>query len=460
MTKTTLDELNTPKGVKYSTDILPNQQAILHFKGKTLLTSQSYLEVKAYEHALAFTVAKMLDKDLLKMTRDAILSAMENGTDFRTFKQTLMPYLSSQGWGNFTDDKKLLNRRLKTIFHTNMHSSYSAGQWQRIQQTKQFLPYLQYMPSVSAKKRDNHKLYYGLVRPVDDEIWQSIFPPNGYGCKCWVKQLTKRQAEKIGISDPVTLEMETVENPRTGEKMTTPKGVHFSFTHNHDRLTALLKLAEDKHGREFGDKLKQQAYQVLVEHKAEYLHKYMTNIEPRITQDIKSVAKNVNVTLAGLEFRLKTLSSLVRKIETDLNDGFALDVVLSKMRDVIRYTAILDYHDFFNQYQEIINQLKNYGYRLIVVKNTWHKGKPYKGINTIVEKDGIKFEIQYHTQESFDLKNGKLHELYEIARNDNTPFDTKREIQLKMIELSDKLKQPKNISSILNKSEQEQDELL
>lgn len=287
MDNKTIDELNAnaPKGVKYSTDPLPNKEAIIHFKGKTLLTSYSYLDVKAYEHALAFTVAKMMDEDLLKETRDAILSAMENGTDFRDFKQRLKPYLMAKGWlapsfknDNVDDDKETfeayqqhLERRLRTIYHTNLSSSYSAGQWQRIQQTKEFLPYLQYMPSLSVKKRDNHKAYYGLVRPADDPIWQSIFPPNGYGCRCWVKQLTKRQAEAImfqqakdvsnGKSEPFELEMETVQNPRTGEAMQTPKGVHFSFAHNHDRLTALLKLAEDKHGTEFGERLREQLKQ-------------------------------------------------------------------------------------------------------------------------------------------------------------------------------------------------------
>lgn len=295
MTKTTLDELNAnaPKGVKYSTDPLPNKEAIIHFKGKTLLTSYSYLDVKAYEHALAFTVAKMMDEDLLQETRDAILSAMENGTDFRDFKQRLKPYLMAKGWlapsfknDNVDDDKETfeayqqhLERRLRTIYHTNLSSSYSAGQWQRIQQTKEFLPYLQYMPSLSVKKRDNHKAYYGLVRPADDPIWQSIFPPNGYGCRCWVKQLTKRQAEAImfqqakdvsnGKSEPFELEMETVQNPRTGEAMQTPKGVHFSFAHNHDRLTALLKLTEDKHGTDFGKKLRGQLTKNMLEYAVE-----------------------------------------------------------------------------------------------------------------------------------------------------------------------------------------------
>lgn len=244
---------------------MKNKEAIIHFNGKTLLTSGSYLDVKAYEHALAFTVAKMIDEDLLKNTRDLITKSLETGTTFSEFKKQLKPLLSADGWGNMTDNKAELNRRLKTIYHTNLQTAYSAGQWERIQQTKQFLPYLQYMPSMSENKRLEHKKFYNIVRPVDDPIWQSISPPNGYGCRCWIKQISKTKAEKIGISDPVNLDMETVENPRTGEMMTTPKGVHFSFNHNHDRLTALLKLATDKHGTEFGERLRKQVDELMID---------------------------------------------------------------------------------------------------------------------------------------------------------------------------------------------------
>lgn len=213
--------------VKENTTILPNKEAIIHFQGKTLLTSQSYLDVKAYEHALAFTVAKMVDQDLLKMTRDAILSAMQNGTDFRDFKRTLMPYLNSQGWGNFTDDKTLLNRRLRTIYHTNKQTAYAAGRWQRIQQTKGFFPYLQYMPSLSAKQRDSHTRYYGLLRPVDDPIWQSIFPPNGFGCFLGDVQIQgDLQSAMVKWYEGVAIEL------------TTQSGRSLAVTANHPILTA------------------------------------------------------------------------------------------------------------------------------------------------------------------------------------------------------------------------------
>ena len=243
---------------------LPNKEAIIHFNGKTLLTSKSYLEVKAYEHAIAFTVAGLMNEDLLKDVRDAIKSAMENGTDFNTFKKRLKPYLMAKGWlaQTLDDGTQTLvvgsHRRLRTIYHTNKQTAYAAGQWQRIQKTKEFLPYLQYMPSVSENPRLSHKRYYDLVRPVDDAIWKSIKPPNSFGCKCWVKQLTKRQAEKVGISEETPLEMVDYENPKTGEKSQVPAGIDPSFNHNHDRLTALLKLAQEKHGSPFTQALQAQ----------------------------------------------------------------------------------------------------------------------------------------------------------------------------------------------------------
>lgn len=211
---------------------LPNKEAIVHFNGKTLLTAESYLDVKAYEHALAFTVAGLMDEDLLKDVRDAVASAMENGTDFREFKRTLKPYLMAKGWlAETLDDgtQQLVagsNRRLRTIYSTNLQTAYSAGQWERIQQTKEFLPYLQYMPSVSENPRLSHKRCYGLCRPADDAIWQSIMPPNGWGCFLPDTQIQgDLQSAMLKFYQGVAV------------KFTTKSGRNLAVTANHPILT-------------------------------------------------------------------------------------------------------------------------------------------------------------------------------------------------------------------------------
>lgn len=247
-----------PVDPKYlNIDELTNVEGLASFNGKTLLPRYHYLDVLAREHAVAFSVAKMMDEDILAETQAALSDALANSTDFDVFKKRMEPYLMSKGWWGtklevdpVTGDARKVQlgstRRLRTIYHTNLHASYAAGQWQRIQETKRGLPYLQYMPSVAGKPRNKHKMYYNIVRPVDDPIWHLIMPPNGYGCLCWVKQLTRSQARRAGISDEVELDMVEVENPRTGKKERIPAGLDPSFAHNHDRLTAVRKMQAEK----------------------------------------------------------------------------------------------------------------------------------------------------------------------------------------------------------------------
>ncbi|VMC42962.1 phage putative head morphogenesis protein, SPP1 gp7 family [Streptococcus pneumoniae] len=71
-----------------------------------------------------------------------------------------------------------------------------------------------------------------------------------------------------------------------------------------------------------------------------------------------------------------------------------------------------------------------------------------KWVNSVVEKDGINFEMQYHTQESFDLKNGSLHELYEKYRDTNTSDLERMKLFKEMLDLSNGLEIPKNIERV------------
>ncbi len=172
-------------------------------------------------------------------------------------------------------------------------------------------------------------------------------------------------------------------------------------------------------------------------------------VEPLITADMKVIAQSANAQMAGLEYALKSKSSLARKIETEmLNAGIHADEAVADMKDVLRYTMLLDADNFTQSYQKVVGELLARGYHMPIIKNTWRNGMMYKGINTNLVKDGQVFELQFHTRESFDLKNGKLHELYEEWRLPSTPETRKIILQKEMLALSDNLKTPKDIDSI------------
>lgn len=180
---------------------------------------------------------------------------------------------------------------------------------------------------------------------------------------------------------------------------------------------------------------------------SEQLLSKISKAEPKITSDMQRIAGENK--LAGLEFRKKTSESLARKITTDSQaENISLSKAVSKINDALRYTTIFDSDTFTEEYLKMKQKLIAEGYKIVKVKNTWLVDGPYKGVNTVVEKDGINFEMQYHTQESFDLKNGSLHELYEKYRDTNTSDLERMKLFKEMLDLSNGLEIPKNIERV------------
>jgi hypothetical protein len=108
-----------------------------------------------------------------------------------------------------------------------------------------------------------------------------------------------------------------------------------------------------------------------------------------------------------------------------------------------------------NKYAETfgkaIAELGQKGYTVIRVKNYCaDPSDPYQGVNDrLTAPNGQKFELQLHTQESFDAKNGKLHELYEQRRlipEDDSPEAIKLDDE--MLELSKSIQIPEGAEGI------------
>lgn len=175
-------------------------------------------------------------------------------------------------------------------------------------------------------------------------------------------------------------------------------------------------------------------------------------IEPTITSDINNIAIKAGGKLVGLENRLKSPSSIKRKIEAEVADGFSKSLALNKIRDAIRYTTVFKENDFVARYKAMQYLLAIEGYKTIVVKNTWKNDSAYKGVNTFIQnEDGDVFEMQYHTQQSFDVKNGLLHKLYEKFRDPKTSIHEKEKLLLEMRKLSSKIKVPEGVELIEDK---------
>jgi hypothetical protein len=111
-----------------------------------------------------------------------------------------------------------------------VRTARAAGQWERIQRTKAGLPYLLYVRTASANPREQHLAFVGIMLPVDDSFWSTHFPPNGWGCKCSVRQIARFEYQRLAATGDYLLEPPTIEtrpfvNRRTGEITHVPIGI-------------------------------------------------------------------------------------------------------------------------------------------------------------------------------------------------------------------------------------------
>ena len=224
---------------------LPPDEAVEFFESKGLQPTFSYLDMAAEEHDQAFTVAKMMDQDLLATTRDKLDQALGEGKTMQQFREELVPELQKAGWwgdqpitdpvtGQTVTSATGSTARLNNIFRTNIMSSYSVGHWQKIEEQKEEAPLLMYDAVDDFRTRPTHAQWDERVFSVDDPFWSAWMPPNGYQCRCGVVQINEDEASDFGLSPEGSpdLEREPWTNPRTGETRQVPKGIDPQFSHN------------------------------------------------------------------------------------------------------------------------------------------------------------------------------------------------------------------------------------
>jgi hypothetical protein len=119
------------------------------------------------------------------------------------------------------------------------------------------------------------------------------------------------------------------------------------------------------------------------------------------------------------------------------------------MRDVLRYTYIVDTQHFTEQYQAIADGLMAQGFSPTKVANTFRGvNRMYKGVNTNwTTPDGYEFEVQFHTPESMVVKEAN-HVLYEEARKASTSAARRDALEQQMRDAAATIPTPPGIDGI------------
>ena len=159
---------------------------------------------------------------------------------------------------------------------------------------------------------------------------------------------------------------------------------------------------------------------------ANRLYERAKSFEPEVTKIVSEVARNNNVNLSGLEYRLKTKESLKRKVFTEYRDNVGVTrykIVEESIGDSLRYTYVINEEQYTEKVLKIIDDLEknNIAVWENKLRNYW-KSPTYRGINSNwTFKGKQKIEIQFHTPNSLNIKEGKSHKAYEKLRVETDP---------------------------------------
>lgn len=188
---------------------LPPADAIAYFESKGYAISWNWGEVADASYARAFTVAKAARMDVLQDFREAVQQTLEEGLTERDFIRMLEPKLKAKGWwgkqvvvdslGGAEVVQLGSPHRLRTIYRTNKFSAYQAGRYKRQKMRSRSRPYWQYVAILDSRTRPSHAALNGEVFRHDDPIWEAIYPPNGFNCRCRVRALSEARLAAEGL---------------------------------------------------------------------------------------------------------------------------------------------------------------------------------------------------------------------------------------------------------------------
>ena len=177
--------------------------------------------------------------------------------------------------------------------------------------------------------------------------------------------------------------------------------------------------------------------------------------EPGVSADTQAIEQENKDKHGGWlegfeEHRLKGEGRLKEKIAERLEGepGKSPTEILHKIPDAIRYTFCFQPDNYTRGYYDIKERFESRGHEMGFSHNWWTNPE-YKGVNTRwVSPEGQRFEVQFHTPESFHAKHHVTHAAYERIRDPTTSRAERRELHAFQREVSSWIQVPDGAADI------------
>jgi hypothetical protein len=171
-----------------------------------------------------------------------------------------------------------------------------------------------------------------------------------------------------------------------------------------------------------------------------------------ITPEMQRIeAEDPDRHLVGFEFRCKDKDRLTEKVTKAMEErNRTPEEAFATVKDAIRYTFQYAEEQYTAGVYADCERLEAAGFEPAGRRNSWTK-EEYKGINSWwrVPENGQLFEVQFHTESSFDAKQ-LTHPAYEKLRNPGTSKAEQGELAEFQCQVSARVPVPPGATDIRN----------
>jgi SPP1 gp7 family putative phage head morphogenesis protein len=170
---------------------MPHKEARDRIAGLPLVTRGMMDEMLPELRAYAFCITGLDVGDELAKVRDEIASVPMGAKTWAQARKTIAADLT-EGLGG-----KKAERRAELLLRTHVFRGYAAARYRNLMQQVDVFPYWQYKTHGDGNVRPSHLALNRKIFPAGHDIWQRIFPPWDWGCRCLVVPLTRGAVERM-----------------------------------------------------------------------------------------------------------------------------------------------------------------------------------------------------------------------------------------------------------------------
>lgn len=142
----------------------------------------------------AFTVGGDYSRDAVQKVYNSLYAAWKEGKDYTVWKDEYL--------GELELTPLLRDSQARAVYRENLTNTYNAEMWRRQKDTAALFPYLRYNAVLDNGTSAICRELHGTVARVNDPFWDTYYPPNHFGCRSVVSQLTDEEADRYRTRDP------------------------------------------------------------------------------------------------------------------------------------------------------------------------------------------------------------------------------------------------------------------